>query len=77
MTLFQNILVKGVVMIFCWGGPDFKPQTDERDNENQTFQHFISAQVFQFYSGVGPAHLPPPPLATPLILVQKLSVCLQ
>jgi hypothetical protein len=21
---------KGVAMIFCWGGPDFKPQTDDR-----------------------------------------------
>jgi hypothetical protein len=21
---------KGVVMIFCWGGPDFKPQTNDR-----------------------------------------------
>jgi hypothetical protein len=21
---------KGVAMIFCWGGPDFKSQTDDR-----------------------------------------------
>jgi hypothetical protein len=21
---------KGVAMIFCWGGPDFKPQTNDR-----------------------------------------------
>jgi hypothetical protein len=24
------LINKGVAMIFCWGGPDFKPQTDDR-----------------------------------------------
>jgi hypothetical protein len=26
----ERDLCKGVAMIFCWGGPDFKPQTDDR-----------------------------------------------
>jgi hypothetical protein len=25
-----SIKTKGVAMIFCWGGPDFKPQTNDR-----------------------------------------------
>jgi hypothetical protein len=29
-TIFPNMNGKGVAMIFCWGGPDFKPQTDDR-----------------------------------------------
>jgi hypothetical protein len=27
---FIDEISKGVAMIFCWGGPDFKPQTDDR-----------------------------------------------
>jgi hypothetical protein len=27
---FEPTSAKGVAMIFCWGGPDFKPQTDDR-----------------------------------------------
>jgi hypothetical protein len=30
MTIHFSILHKGVAMIFGWGGPDFKPQTDDR-----------------------------------------------
>jgi hypothetical protein len=29
-TYSHLLLTKGVAMIFCWGGPDFKPQTDDR-----------------------------------------------
>jgi hypothetical protein len=44
---------KGVATIFCWGGPDFKPQTD---------------------SGVGWAHLPPPPpLLRPCVDGHKIN----
>jgi hypothetical protein len=25
----RRVFNKGVAMIFCWGGPDFKPQTDD------------------------------------------------
>jgi hypothetical protein len=58
-------------MNFCWGGPDFKPQTDD----GQILQMYLVFNAFYFYSGVGQkdsgvgrAHLPPPPpLATPLL----------
>jgi hypothetical protein len=50
-------------MIFCWGGPDFKPQTDIAD-----VPRYLVFNVFYFYSEVGRAHLPPPPFATPLTL---------
>jgi hypothetical protein len=36
-------------MIFCWGGPDFKPQTDDR----KILQMYLVFNVFYFYSGVG------------------------
>jgi hypothetical protein len=26
----SNAASKGVALIFCWGGPDFKPRTDDR-----------------------------------------------
>jgi hypothetical protein len=26
----MHCVTKGVAMIFCWGGPDFKPQTNDR-----------------------------------------------
>jgi hypothetical protein len=26
----RSDMIKGVAMILCWGGPDFKPQTDDR-----------------------------------------------
>jgi hypothetical protein len=36
-------------MIFSWGGPDFKLQTDDTDNENQNFYHFISELLCYFF----------------------------
>jgi hypothetical protein len=69
---FKLILrVKGVAMIFCWGGPDFKLQTNDR----YILQMYLVFNVFYFYSGVGQkgsgvgrAHLAPP-FATPLLRV--------
>jgi hypothetical protein len=29
-TPLNSAIAKGVAMIFCWGGPDFKPKTDAR-----------------------------------------------
>jgi hypothetical protein len=58
-------------MIFCWGGTDFKLQTDDR----YILQMYLVFNVFYFYSGVGQkdsgvgrAHLPPP-FATPLTVI--------
>jgi hypothetical protein len=30
VTVVDTLADKGVAMIFCWGGPDFKPQTGDR-----------------------------------------------
>jgi hypothetical protein len=30
MAIQIQVIYKGVAMIFCWGGPDFKPQTNDR-----------------------------------------------
>jgi hypothetical protein len=53
-----SVSCKGVAIIFCWGGPDFKPQI---------LQMYLVFNVFYFYSGVGQkdtgvgrAHRPPP-----------------
>jgi hypothetical protein len=78
----RRIIGKGVAMIFCWDGPDFKPQTDD----TSILQMYLVFNVFYFYSGVdqknsgvGRAHLPPPPFATPLIIgyLQKLLTLLK
>jgi hypothetical protein len=57
-------------MIFCWGGPDFKPQTDDR----LILQMYLVFNVFYLYSGVGQkdsgvgrAHLAAP-FTTPLLI---------
>jgi hypothetical protein len=47
--IFSIISSKGVAMIFCWGGPDFKLQTNDR----YILQMYLVFNVFYFYSGVG------------------------
>jgi hypothetical protein len=70
-------------MIFCWDGPDFKPQTDD----TSILQMYLVFNVYYFYlfwggpeefwGGPGPPA--PPPFATPLIIgyLQKLLTLLK
>jgi hypothetical protein len=56
----RDVIDKGVAMIFCWGGPDFKPQTDDRE----ILQMYLVLLLFWggpegFWGGPGP---PGPPL---------------
>jgi hypothetical protein len=49
---------------------DFLLGTDDR----YILQMYLVFNMFYFYSGVGRAHLPPPPLATPLVLYPIHSI---
>jgi hypothetical protein len=61
----RRIIGKGVAMIFCWDGPDFKPQTDD----TSILQMYLVFNVFYFYlfwggpeefwGGPGPPAPPP------------------